>query len=602
MTDPRLPATQRWAAPAAALAALVIALVAWLAPPGIVVRFLGREHFILLFLVMAGGYLLGKVTVKGITMGPAAGSLVIAIGLSSWASARHGIHFELPPFASALFFNLFMFAIGVKVGPQFLPGLGRGAKNYVLLAVFVPIVAFGLALALGALVAPPPGVTVGLFAGANTATPALAAATAAIESGAAHLPEGTDMKAALLDMSTAFACSYCVSSVVFVVFIKVLPGLFGQSPTKDAREVERELSAATAPLPGGSAGFSSGALPAQQRTYLVEHSDFVGKSLGDLRREKSSLAIERIERGGEFVPLTDECVLMPGDHVSLFGRVPLLLEAAPRLGREVHDPGAPPMELQTVEVIQTNPAVLGRKLVELSEDVGHGLFLNAMFRAGEEIPLGSEVTIQKGDVLRVTATPQRLARLESRLGPVVHASLSTDLFTLALGLSLGALLGAITVPLGSVQFSLGSLALLLVGMALSTLRARNPALGGPFPEPARQLLEDLGLNVFVIILGLGSGAGLTRAIEVGAFFPLLLATLAVGLIPPLSAWALGLWGMKMHSSELLGAVAGARCSGSALRSAQEACQSTVPAIAYPVTYSLANLLFTLLTYVLVLLE
>jgi putative transport protein len=293
---------------------------------------------------------------------------------------------------------------------------------------------------------------------------------------------------------------------------------------------------------------------------------------------------------------------MPGDRVSLFGRVPLLIESAPRLGREVHDPGASPTELQTVEVVQTNPAVLGRKLVELSEDVGHGLFLNAMFRAGEEIPLGSEVMIQKGDVLRVTATPERLALLESRLGPVVRASLSTDLFTLALGLSLGALLGAITLPIGSVQFSLGSLALLLVGMALSTLRARNPALGGPFPEPARQLLEDLGLNVFVIILGLGSGVGLTRAIEVGAFFPLLLATLAVGLIPPLSAWALGLWGMKMRSSELLGAVAGARCSGSALRSAQEACQSTVPAIAYPVTYSLSNLLFTLLTYMLVLLE
>ncbi len=601
MTAPSVPATQRWAAPAAALVALVIVLVAWLAPPGIVVRFLEHEHFTLLFLVMAGGYLLGKVTVKGITMGPAAGSLVIAIGLSSWASARHGIQFHLPPFASTLFFNLFMFAIGVKVGPQFLPGLGRGAKNYVLLAVLVPLVAFALAVLLGALVAPPPGVTVGLFAGANTATPALAAATAAIESGAAGLPEGTDPKAALLDMSTAFACSYCLSSVLFVVFIKVLPGLFGQRPAKDAREVERELSAGSAPLPGGSAGFSAGALPVQQRTYLIERPDFVGRSLGELRREKSSLAIERIERDGVPLQLSDECVLELGDRVSVFGRVPLLIDAVERLGPEVHDTAAATTELQTVEIVQKNPAVLGRKLVELSEDVGHGLFLNAMFRAGEEIPLGGEVTIQKGDVLRVTATPERLAHLESRLGPVVRASLSTDLFTLALGLSLGSLLGAVELPIGSIQFSLGSLALLLVGMGLSTLRARNPALGGPFPEPARQLLEDLGLNVFVIILGLGSGAGLTRAIEVGAFFPLFLATLTVGLIPPLSAWALGLWGMKMHSSELLGAVAGARCSGSALRSAQEACESTVPAIAYPVTYSLSNLLFTLLTYALVLL-
>jgi putative transport protein len=594
--------SMRWVALGIALAAVAAVLVGFITSPGVVMRFLGREHFILLFLVMAGGYLLGKVTVRGVTAGATAGSLVIAISLSYWASSRYGITFELPSFASTLFFNLFTFAIGMKVGPQFLPGLGRGAKNYVLLAVFVPVVAMGLALALQAVVAPPPGVTVGLFAGANTATPALAAASAAIESGAARLPEGVDTKAALVDMSTAFACSYCVSSVIFVVFIKVLPNLFGQKPAEDAREVERELSAGSAPLPGGSAGFSSGALPVQQRTYRIERTECLGKSLGELRREEPSLAVERVERGGGSVPLTDECVLLAGDRVTLFGRVPSLIEATRRLGPEVPAETDSLIELETVEVVQKNPAVIGRSLSELIEGVGHGLYLNAMFRGGEEIPRGSEVTIQKGDVLRVTGTPERLARLESHLGPVVRPSLSTDLLTLAVGLSLGALLGAVRLPIGSIHFSLGSLALLLAGIALSTLRTRNPTLGGPFPEPARQLLEDLGLNVFAIILGLGSGAGLTRAIEAGAFIPLFLATLAVGLVPPLAAWALGLFPLKMHSSELLGAVAGARCSGSALRSAQEACQSTVPAIAYPVTYSISNLLFMLLTYVLVLLE
>ncbi len=68
------------------------------------------------------------------------------------------------------------------------------------------------------------------------------------------------------------------------------------------------------------------------------------------------------------------------------------------------------------------------------------------------------------------------------------------------------------------------------------------------------------------------------------------------------AWVVGLYLLKMNTAELLGGVSGARCASSALRSAQEVCESTVPAVAYPVTYAVASLLLTLLTYVLALME
>ena len=124
-------------------------------------------------------------------------------------------------------------------------------------------------------------------------------------------------------------------------------------------------------------------------------------------------------------------------------------------------------------------------------------------------------------LFRVTGSKSRIAELEQRVGRVVRQDLATDIATLAIGLLLGAFLGAITIPVGGIRFTLSSsVGLLLVGIALSTLRTRNPGLGGPFPEPARQLLEDLGLNVFIAILGLNAGRGVVSAMSAGALLPI----------------------------------------------------------------------------------
>ena len=92
-----------------------------------VFEFLKRKPFILLFLTMAGGYSLGHVSVKGLSLGPTAGSLVVGMGLSLWASARHDVSFEVPSFASDVFFNLFMFAIGMTV--RMVPSTGRSTAR-----------------------------------------------------------------------------------------------------------------------------------------------------------------------------------------------------------------------------------------------------------------------------------------------------------------------------------------------------------------------------------------------------------------------------------------------------------------------------------------
>jgi putative transport protein len=284
--------------------------------------------------------------------------------------------------------------------------------------------------------------------------------------------------------------------------------------------------------------------------------------------------------------------------VALFGPVARLALAGPRIGTEVFEGQVHDVGLQTVDVIVHKGPANGRSLGDLAADVGHGLYLNAVFRAGEAIPHGPQTVLRKGDIVRITGSAWRIKRLEEQTGRVVRPSLSTDIVTLALGLTAGALVGMITIPLGRIKITLGSaVGLLLVGICLSALRTRHPKFGGPYPEPARRLIEDLGLNVFVAIVGLNSGMGVINAMKQGSLPPIVFGTLIVGFVPALIAWVVGERLLRMNRALLLGAVAGGRCNSAGMQAAQEATGSNVPALSYPVTFAISNVILTLLSYV-----
>jgi len=133
-------------------------------------------------------------------------------------------------------------------------------------------------------------------------------------------------------------------------------------------------------------------------------------------------------------------------------------------------------------------------------------------------------------------------------------------------------------------------------IVLSILRTRQPGLGGPFPEPARQLLEDLGLTVFIVVLGLNAGAGVAKAMSGGTLAPIVIGSFVVGLLPAIVAWVIGFRLFKMNTALLLGAIAGGRCNSAGMRAAQEVSRSTVPAMSYPVTFAISNIVLTVMSY------
>ncbi len=558
---------------------------------------LGHQPFILLFLVVAGGYALGKVQVKGVGLGSTAATLLLGLAVSLWAYQAFRIPYSIPEFTSTVFFNLFIFAIGMKVGPQFIGGIQREGRHLLVLALLVPLLSSLLVYLSRFVFHLQPGLLAGILSGANTATPGFGAAQSALASGAVKLPSGATLEEARANMTTSYALLYSVSMVLFTVMAKVLPRLFGRDAVADAKAMEKVLEGEQqAALPGTAESFLRANTALHVRVFRVENPEVDGRTLGQLEPLAPRAGIERVLHAGRTYLPEDGLVLHRGDEVAVAGPVGLLLEGPVRIGPEVNS-SLGDVRVETVELVAHKADLVGRTLGDLAREEGHGLYLNALFRGGDELPVDPSAVIRRGDVLRVTGSRRRLAALEKRVGRVVRPSLVTDIITLALGVSLGALLGAITVPVGGVKFSLGSaVGLLIVSIGLSILRTHNPALGGPFPEAARELLEDLGLNVFIAILGLNAGAGVASAIAGGALTPILVVGLIAAMVPPILAWAVGQYVMKMNTAVLMGAIAGARCNSAGMRASQEATHSIIPAIGYPVTFAVSNLLLTLICY------
>ena len=145
-----------------------------------------------------------------------------------------------------VFFNLFIFAIGVKIGPQFFAGLERDGWRLIAVGAVVAVLAPVLAYACGWYFQWPQGTVAGVLAGSNNSSATFGAATAAVQSDALQLAPGNSREVVLATLSAAFALCYTVSQVLFVVLMKLMPTLAGFDAAAAARDFEA-VDAAAAP-------------------------------------------------------------------------------------------------------------------------------------------------------------------------------------------------------------------------------------------------------------------------------------------------------------------------------------------------------------------
>ncbi len=554
-------------------------------------QFIADNPYILLFFTVGMAVLVGKFSVKGYGLGMVAAAVVVGAALSTWAST-YGVKLQLDNFAKSLFYYLFMYGVGLRVGPAFFNSLKKDGITFTILAVICAFLGLGLVVFMSKLFDLPAGAAGGVLAGSQTMSAAIGTAEMAVEQGAFKIPAGSTAEQVSGMIALGYGVTYIWGTVGIILICKYLPRWWGVDARKAAKEYEIAHGVKNVD-DAALTGYRSGGL----RAYRLENPATVGLSIAQFRKNHPQYRIINVLRGEESLGASTDLVLATGDVIALGGNVDALTSNLGLIGTEVDSPKALNVPLDQAEILVTEKAHEGSPLRSfVSEDFAGQLQVTRMERAGEPFPMGADTQLKRFDVLYVTGLKGAVNKLAGLLGRVARPSTSTDLLTLSVGMVLGLLIGKINVPVGDFSVGLGNAGgLLLSGIFVSSAVSRLRFFGST-PNAARNILEDLGLVTFIAIVGINAGATLLEQLTGAVALKIFIAGFVASTIPPFVTWAIGYHIFKINPAVLMGGVAGSRSHSGPAREAAKEIDSSVPWVGFPVGYAVSGVLYTVFGY------
>jgi putative transport protein len=538
---------------------------------------------IFIFLAVAIGTVLGRVRIRGFSLGVPACILVVAVVLGQFGTI------VIPPLLKSILFGLFVFTIGYRSGPEFFASLSLQTLSQVALALvmgacgLIVILIFAYALHLDA------GTAAGVGAGSLTQTAMMGTASSALE----QLGMSADvLKQQQANIAAGYAVTYILGYILVLLFVPfVAPLLMGINLKQEAAKLEVALL-------GGEPSKSSNLLYRKFQVRAYQVSNAAGRTASAIECQIGRRAvIERILRHGEDVELRPDAKLQAGDEILLAGPSAVIVAASSLIGPEIegeHVMRSVPGEV--VDVLVTARDLHGRTLSDIVDRIGdtaRGVFLRALTRRGQEVPVTPGTRIYVGDVMTLVALNEALKRVVPRVGQAIRSSDRTDIAFLAIGLAIGLLVGLLGVTIGSVPLTLGGGGgALIAGLVCGWLRSRQPTMGA-FPPQAQQTLSDLGLGGFIASIGLASGPAALAAVQAHG-----LLLLGVGVIVTLTPLIVGtLFAhrvLRMNPVIVCGALAGAMTVDAAVAGTCDVAESQTPVLGVAVPYAVANVVLTVL--------
>jgi putative transport protein len=554
-------------------------------------EFLKANPYILLFFTVGMAVWVGKFNVKGYGLGMVAAAVVVGCALATWAST-YGVKLQLDNFAKSLFYYLFMYGVGLRVGPSFFNSLKKDGLKFTILAVVCSVLGLALVVVGAKMFGLPPGAAGGILAGSQTMSAAIGTAEMAVTQGAYKLPEGSTAESVSAMIALGYGVTYIWGTVGIILICKYLPRWWGVDAKKAAKEYEQAHGVANVD-DTGLAGYR----PAGLRAYKLENNATTGQTIAQFRQKTPQYRVVNVVRNGESVGAGADVTLQTGDIIALGGRTEDLTSNMGLIGPEVADAKALNIPIDQAEVLVTNKSLEGKALKEFrNEEFAGQLQLVRLERGGEPFPVGADTQLQRFDVLFVAGLKNAVNKFAEMVGKVTRPSTATDLLTLSVGMVAGLLIGQINVPVGSFSVGLGNAGgLLLSGILVSSVVSRLRFFGNT-PNAARNILEDLGLVTFIAIVGINAGATLLAQLTGKIALFIFLAGFIASTIPPIITWAIGYHIFKINPAVLMGGVAGARSHSGPAREASKEIDSSVPWVGFPVGYAVSGVLLTVFGY------
>jgi putative transport protein len=552
---------------------------------------------IAVMLTLLIGFVIGKVHIKGFTLGTVTGVLLVGIAIGSF-------HINIPSGTKSIFFLFFLFCTGYGIGPQFFQGLKKDGLPIALFSFIVCCSSVLFCWGIASLLHFETGTTAGLMSGANTCSAIIGVASNTIN----ELNLNDDQKTTLVNqIPIAYAVTYIFGTAGTSWFLSVIGPWFMSGSRAKLIEETKALEAKVSDTGAeGEENITNAYDQVAFRAYLVNGElTGEGKTVGEiedmLHDKKRWLYILRIRRSGKLYETSNGFIIKPGDIIAIGGQRSAAIASESLLGKEVADAELLTFPVQSAAVIITNKAANNKPLGEFSRHPEfHGISVRKVTRSGIEMPLSAHTVIQKGDVIEMVGIQQELDKAVAILGYKERGGVETDIVYLAAGIVVGTLFGSLSVRFGNVPVELStSGGALIAGLVFGWARGIHPRFGY-IPAASQWVLTKLGLHVFIAIVGLSASEGFLKGLreEGGTLF---LAGAVLSLLPMIVALFLSKYVFKFHPAIGLGACAGAHDESAPLLAVQDALNSKVPALGYTVAYAVANITLTTSGVIIVLL-
>jgi len=539
-----------------------------------------------IFVALAIGFWIGPKKVAGFNLGNVTATLLAAVLIGQ-------LGIEIPGPIKATFFMLFLFAVGYGVGPQFFAGLVKDGLKQIIFSLVVLVFCLVVPYVCARLAGLDIGYAAGFYAGSQTTSAAIGVATDQIN----RLGLSAEEAKAYADaIPIAYAVTYIFGTIgSALILAQIGPKMIGVDLAKECADYEVSMGGVS----GQDAGVFSAYRNVEARAYRVEAANLTGQPVRNLF-PGLRVFVERVRRGDQIIEADATTVLQAGDIVVMSGPRAVLVDQVETTMTEVDDRALLDIPVEQVDVFVRNKAISGKTLRELADDpAARGIYLRKIMRNLVEIPILPETEILRGDVLTVQGSRAHVEAMTKTVGHADRPAETTDLKVVAAGIVVGGLVGALSVTVSGIPIGLStSGGALLAGLLLGYFRAVHPTFGS-IPGPSLWLLNTLGLNVFIAVVGINAAPGFVTGLQQVGISLFLWGAVATSL-PMIIAVLLGHFVFKFHPAILFGVCAGVRTTTAALGMIQEKARSKVPALGYGMPYAIGQMVLTIFGMIIVL--
>lgn len=513
---------------------------------------LHNQIFLLLLIIILGD-LLGKLRLKGLSLGPSA---IIFVAL---AFGHFGV--TLPHGIQTIGLAMFIYAVGLQAGPGFASSFRSHGLAMALAVIAMALTGMLVTLACCRLFGFDAGTGAGLLAGAMTSTPALAAAVEVV--GHSQAP-------------AAYGVTYGFGVVGVALAIKLLPKLLRVDLKQEEQRLADDLAQVNPPI--------------TFRHIEVSNPNLFGKRIDQLfLREMAPVTITRLLRRGaeEPVLVSAETVLQEGDHLRVVGRIDDLEKAALFIGQQIEGEISFERMLTKKSIVVSKRRFVGTTLGYFNFRETFNIQVARITRNGIDLLPDANTRLHLGDVVHVVGDERALRNVSKMLGNDLKATYDISLLPILVGLLLGFLLGRLTIPLPLIgPLTLGTTGgTLLAGLLLGARYQTGPLIWD-LPAAGNRLIRDLGLALFMATVGTSAGASFVATLQESGL-ALLFSGMLVTLLAVAVGAALGYFLLRIRFLRLLGSLVGGMTSASGLAAAGSLSPTTYAPAAYATVYPVA---------------